>query len=295
MSIADEYKQFYTQMLELQTNFILDYYKKMFEKLNVQDFLNLYKTYCLHSTSSHIEYVYFMYNEATNLIKIGKSENPIQRLRSINTVFKTQFGLEDKIHLINLICVPSGKSLCLEKQIHEKFKNYRKNGEWFLLNKNQVFSLLNSPIIKMIFDDNLHIYYIYDEDFKQEYSFQLPSKKELYEFALDTLDNYTIEIALGNLEAALVMKKYIHSSVCNGLANKFFGVDIRTMDTPFSINTNKHSWDIFKWMYINNYILLKNENGNSILFSKENMEYVYYEEKLIDLLRTDGYYDAVTE
>lgn len=48
-------------------------------------------------------------------------------------------------------------------------------------------------------------------------------------------------------------------------------------------------------MYINNYILLKNENGNSILFSKENMEYVYYEEKLIDLLRKDGYYDLATE
>lgn len=42
MSIANEYKQFYTQMLEIQTNFILDYYKKIFEKLNIQDFLYLY-------------------------------------------------------------------------------------------------------------------------------------------------------------------------------------------------------------------------------------------------------------
>lgn len=295
MSIVNEYKQFYAQMLEIQTNFILDYYKKMFEKLRGQDFLYLYKTYCLLSTTAHIEFVYFIYNEATNLIKIGKSENLIQRLRSINSIFKTQFGLENKIHIIDSICVPSGNSLKLEKLIHEKFKNFRENGEWFNIDRKQVFNLLNSSMVKKIFDDNKHIYYVYDDDFRVEYSFQIPSRKELYEFALDTLDNYTLEIAQGDLKAALVMKKYIHSSVCDGVANNFFGIDMRAIDIPFSINTGKHSWDIFRWMYLNNYILLKNENGNSILFSKENMEYIYYEEKLIDFLRKDGYYDLVTE
>ena len=46
---------------------------------------------------------------------------------------------------------------------------------------------------------------------------------------------------------------------------------------------------------MNTNILLKNKNGNSVLFSKENMEYIYYEEKLIDLLRKDGYYDLEIE
>lgn len=137
MTIANEYKDFYSQMLEAQTNFILQYYKRMFEKLNTKDFIYLYKTYCLASEISHIEYVYFMYNTVTNLMKIGKSENPLQRLHSINTIFKTQFGLENKIYITNLICVPSGKSLSLEKLIHKEFKDFRENGEWFSIDKNR--------------------------------------------------------------------------------------------------------------------------------------------------------------
>ena len=253
MNATNECLEFYKEMLEIQNKFLLEFYVKMFKSLSNEKIIDLCKIYTIVSNEKRYEYVYFMYNEATELIKIGRSNNPKQRLYSINSVFKTQFGMENKISLIGIICVPSGNSTLLEQKLHDKFKEYNKNGEWFELTKEQIYELLKTNSFKKIVDD-YHTYYIYDEDINVGFEFEVPKETELFTFSLDTLDSYTIKISNNNLDMATLIKKYIHTNLCNGLPNNFLGFDMRNINAPFSYETSNKSWEIFKWLFINNYI-----------------------------------------
>lgn len=292
MSVAEEYKQFYKQLLEIQSDFLLKYYINMFQDLSKENMSNLYKIYQVSYNTNKFEYVYFMYNEVTQLIKIGKSKNPKQRIATINTIFKTQFGIDGKIHLIGLICVPSGNSLKLEQLIHKKYECYRQNGEWFNISQKQVYDFLNSNIVNKINDENF-IYHFYDDDFIQNIPLKYPTKNELYTFALDTLDEYTIKLSNNEKKLASIMKKYIHTNLCGGNPNYFMGLDTRNIDKPFSNKTNKISWEMFKWIYLNKYIPLSSDDVMLLLDS--NMDVLDYIDYIRKLLHKDGYYELVTE
>lgn len=295
MSAVSECIEFYKELLKIQSKFLSDLYNKMFEKLNKENINDLYKVYMVTENENKREYVYFMYNEVTKLIKIGRSCDPKQRLNSINSVFKTQFGIENKISLIGLICVPSGNSSLVEKMLHEKYKNHNKNGEWFNISREQVSDLLHSDFVRKVVDEN-HTYYIYDEDLNSSLLFKPLKEKDLNIFALDTLDNYTIQISEGNLNGATMIKRHVHTKLCGETPYYIFGIDDRNIERPFSGKTDNKSWEIFKWLFINHYILLPNKFCSQVVFSEYNMDYLYYEDYIRKLLRKDGYYDnLVTE
>lgn len=73
------------------------------------------------------DYVYLMYNKKTGYYKIGKSNNPSYRERT----------LQSQEPDINLLCKSIG-GVRLEKKLHFIFKDKRIRGEWFDLNENDI-------------------------------------------------------------------------------------------------------------------------------------------------------------
>lgn len=72
---------------------------------------------------SEVGHVYFIQGESGGPIKIGKAVNPTQRLAQLQT------GFHEQLKILGLI--PNG-GVATEKQLHERFAQYRVKGEWFL-------------------------------------------------------------------------------------------------------------------------------------------------------------------
>lgn len=75
-----------------------------------------------HKNKPDREYVYAIKADS-NHIKIGKSKNPKQRLRSLST------GTPHELELLAKSSVSNATEA--EKRLHEKYEEYRTNGEWF--------------------------------------------------------------------------------------------------------------------------------------------------------------------
>jgi hypothetical protein len=73
--------------------------------------------------------VYFIEEEGTGLIKIGHSNDTMARLASLQT------GNPRKLTLLREI---EGKGEDLERELHERYKANRLNGEWFNISRNDV-------------------------------------------------------------------------------------------------------------------------------------------------------------
>lgn len=293
--VAEEYKDFYSKLLNIQTDFLKHYYIDMFSKLNNYSVNEIFKTYITIKNQDFGSYIYIMFNNNTKLYKIGMTRNPLQRMQTINTMFKTQFGIENYITVIGLIYIPFDNAYDIEKKFHKMFQKFRANGEWFSLNKEQINELFQNRFIHKISSDEDGNFYYYDNGNPIIFdNFSLPDKEELYAFALDTLDSYTLRLSENDNKKATILKKYIHSSLCNGKPHKFLNFDMRTIGVPFSVTGSNMMWEVFKWMYLNNYIILP-ALDSYCLFSKDECEFVFYEEYIRKLLRKDGYYDVITE
>lgn len=95
----------------------------------ILDFIDpkkFYRDFFHNIADQHVEkdreYVYLMLNTDTSLIKIGKSNNPIYRE-------KTLHSQEPSVHLIAMWCCDQ----IVEKRLHMKFSHKRIRGEWFRL------------------------------------------------------------------------------------------------------------------------------------------------------------------
>jgi Meiotically up-regulated gene 113 len=66
-------------------------------------------------------WTYFIFDPATNCIKIGRSKNPHERLKNLQTANSTSLRIFSMI--------PSKQMS--EKEAHSKFGKYRIDGEWF--------------------------------------------------------------------------------------------------------------------------------------------------------------------
>ncbi|HLR69441.1 MAG TPA: GIY-YIG nuclease family protein [Virgibacillus sp.] len=75
-------------------------------------------------------FLYIIKDNASNRYKIGITTNYKDRLRSLNTI--VPFG----ITIIEIF--PSSKYKEIEKDVHERFNNRRRNGEWFEFNENDL-------------------------------------------------------------------------------------------------------------------------------------------------------------
>ncbi|WP_216596322.1 GIY-YIG nuclease family protein [Allocoleopsis franciscana] len=71
-------------------------------------------------------FIYFILNEDSKAIKIGRAKNLENRIKSLQTSSPTQ------LKLIKSIQVESGeKAQQLEQSLHKKFQEIRLAGEWF--------------------------------------------------------------------------------------------------------------------------------------------------------------------
>lgn len=75
-------------------------------------------------------FIYLVKDNASNRIKIGITTNHKDRLRSLNTM--VPYGIT------TIAVFQSGRYEELEKEVHEKYKDKRKNGEWFELNNDEL-------------------------------------------------------------------------------------------------------------------------------------------------------------
>jgi hypothetical protein len=66
--------------------------------------------------------LYLMINTTNNTLKIGRSNNPITRLKQLNTASSDR---------IELICIHEDFGDA-EIRIHKKFEKFKLNGEWFI-------------------------------------------------------------------------------------------------------------------------------------------------------------------
>ena len=107
----------YDKLLKEQVSFIKQIYYQMFSNLDSQALNELYMTYYA-KTKMQPAFVYFIYNKYTNLIKIGKSNNPFKRLNELNSMLKNHFGIKNALEMIRIVFVPSGKDYTVEKMFH---------------------------------------------------------------------------------------------------------------------------------------------------------------------------------
>ena len=70
-----------------------------------------------------VRFVYLVWVETTTRFKIGLSDNPKKRLGEL------QVGCPGKLHLIAQIKSSDAKTK--EKRLHQKYSEFRINGEWF--------------------------------------------------------------------------------------------------------------------------------------------------------------------
>jgi hypothetical protein len=68
-------------------------------------------------------YVYMIVDEINKVCKIGKSVNPDERIKSLQTSYPHKLTLKQKVKTNNMDV--------LERHIHKKYKEYKLQGEWF--------------------------------------------------------------------------------------------------------------------------------------------------------------------
>lgn len=132
-----QYKEKDSYLYELiQDN--IDSHKKQYElfckiaKSSIGDVI--YRNF-LSLSRNQFEFVYFIKNETTGLIKIGMTKNPHDRLLAIKTSLNTATGIDNQLRYVGIICTTSTEMKVLEKRLHDKYALYRKFGEWFDLSE----------------------------------------------------------------------------------------------------------------------------------------------------------------
>lgn len=125
-------------------NILKDYFLKDWKPYgiftNPDGYFNYIVDYCFRcmvmdgkiSGFSNTSVVYFIRNEYTGLLKIGKTNNLKRRIKEIENAFNFLGFDTQKLTLEAISYCPFGlNSSKVETYYHNKCKNYRINGEWF--------------------------------------------------------------------------------------------------------------------------------------------------------------------
>jgi predicted GIY-YIG superfamily endonuclease len=83
------------------------------------------------NSKKQICFVYFILNEDSNAIKIGKAKDVNKRLKTLQTSSPAELKLIKSVQTAG-----EAKALELEKSLHEEFQVIRLNGEWFRAEQN---------------------------------------------------------------------------------------------------------------------------------------------------------------
>lgn len=108
------------------------------------------------------EQVVYVIEHEHGYVKIGRSNNPRQRVRDLQTACPYD------LHVAGVIDCPDAAQL--EAHLHEKYKNQHKNGEWYNLTNTQKTYLYS------LFDlDREQIYWRYNltQDERREKTLRL--------------------------------------------------------------------------------------------------------------------------
>lgn len=101
-------------------------------------------------------YVYFIKNKYNNLVKVGSTNNIVQRFKTIKSICKNYIGMEDAVELVGLIDTSFIKPIEVEKYFHKKYKQYNKFGEWFDFPTNVWNSIKRLYFFDFEFDDTIN-------------------------------------------------------------------------------------------------------------------------------------------
>ena len=104
-------------------------------KLDVENYI--YHKY-LYERYKQSEYVYFIKNDTTGLIKIGITTNPHARIIAIKTTINNATGVDNKLRYIGIIRMTSTPMQDYEKSLHKKYALYKQYGEWFNLSEEHI-------------------------------------------------------------------------------------------------------------------------------------------------------------
>lgn len=144
----DKFKEQSPELYNLIQENIINYKEQyeLFCKTVNRDISNVvYRNY-LESKNIKSEYVYFIKNDTTGLIKIGMTTDPHQRLLAIKTTLNTATGIDNELRYVGIIRMTSTNMQDFERSLHKKYALYRKNGEWFDLSEEHILNtyFLNS-------------------------------------------------------------------------------------------------------------------------------------------------------
>lgn len=156
----------------------------------------LYRCYWFETNRKN-SFVYFIYNKETKLIKIGCTENPIKRLKQLNSMFLNHFGVKDALELLSLCYVPDGSMRKAEKDFHEEFSEYRVHGEWFSIPNKELKNYFDT-IFRCYINKNKSLYFDYDLYYLCEnikLNIKTPSE---YDFAYYALNQVKLNIQKDN-------------------------------------------------------------------------------------------------
>lgn len=99
---------------------------------------NIFYRMYLEDKTNRTEYVYFIKNDTTGLIKIGMTTNPHDRLSSISYTLKTATRIEHDLRFVGIIYMTSSCMKDYESSLHKKYEQYRKYGEWFDISEKEI-------------------------------------------------------------------------------------------------------------------------------------------------------------
>lgn len=102
-----------------------------------EDYIHEYNRKYKHKPQKDEVYSYFLWAELTNRIKIGKSNDPYKRLKTLQT------GSPEKLILIAFV---SGD---IERKLKEEFKKYKIHGEWFIPAPEILFKIIKLLMIEL--------------------------------------------------------------------------------------------------------------------------------------------------
>ena len=165
------------------------------------------------------EYTYFIGNIKNNFVKIGKSDNPENRLTIL------QIGCPFKLELIYSTDKYS------EKELHEKFKEEKINGEWFYY----LWKIHNFIEKERKKDISLDIS-IYPVEKKQLNDFEEHSieniKKEVKNMEIDIKENYNVDQICIDFEEKCID---IYDLNFNSISIRDKGDKSKTIQNPYKI------------------------------------------------------------
>lgn len=307
MNNCVKFYETYKEIIEINYEHHKKMYNNIFENMNNEKLNDFYKCYFL-ATNQKTSFVYFIYNQYTKLIKIGHSNNPVKRKNQLNTMFKTNFGIDKGLEIIGLKYVPSLKGKELEKYFHEKYKDFKTYGEWFSISKNEVINecIIGDMLVDGILVDIDTDRVLYNEGF-DKIEYKHIDDEYIYQYAIRDLTNIIQKHSKDIKVTEMIINHLLsyNTTRFNNDIPKENDVLIVSLGNS-DVSLNNVTWNMYKWLNENNnkyalstgYKIINNKTTSYILSIGKPTIIFKSTELIIDKIQkclTEGYVDSLLE